>query len=278
MTQHPHGPRIRLQETEHQFQDGGLSGAAGPEKDLRMTRPHRERQVAQDHLLVELQPHLVEQHDWRVRLDELNRQAEIGDVLGAHQNRIEISNCVRNKSTTRTTTEAATTALVVARPTPCVPPLVRKPTWQPMVTITKPRKNGLMMPIQTSWMNSPSTTEFQYTPEETRSCVTAMSQPPSMPTVFATTVRIGHMMKPASTRGTTSLRIGSVPSARKAAICSVTIIEPSSAAIPEPTRPASINAVSTGPSSLIIEALISRPTNGRAPNSSSAMPDRSART
>ena len=74
------------------------------------------------------------------------------------------------------------------------------------------------------------------------------------------------MMKPASTRGTTSLRIGSVPSARKALICSVTTIDPSSAAMPEPTRPASINAVNTGPSSLTIDALINRPTKGRAPN------------
>ena len=36
--------------------------------------------------------------------------------------------------------------------------------------------------------------------------------------------------------------------------------------MPELTRPASINAVSTGPSSLIIDALTSRPTNGLAPN------------
>jgi hypothetical protein len=68
------------------------------------------------------------------------------------------------------------------------------------------------------------------------------------------------MMNPASTRGTTSLRMGSVPSARSALTWSVTAIEPSSAAMPEPTRPASISAVSTGPSALIIEALTRRPT------------------
>ena len=33
--------------------------------------------------------------------------------------------------------------------------------------------------------------------------------------------------------------------------------------MPEPTRPVSISAVSTGPSSLIIDALISRPTTDR---------------
>ncbi len=42
--------------------------------------------------------------------------------------------------------------------------------------------------------------------------------------------------------------------------------EPSSAAMPEPTRPATISPVSTGPSSLTIEALTSRPTIERAPN------------
>ena len=86
------------------------------------------------------------------------------------------------------------------------------------------------------------------------------------------------MMMPASTRGTTSLRTGLVPSARNALIWSVTVIEPSSAAMPELTRPTSMSAVSTGPSSLIIDALTRRPTNGRAPNWSSVKPDCSAST
>ena len=58
-----------------------------------------------------------------------------------------------------------------------------------------------------------------------------------MPMPVASTLSIGIMSSPASTRGTTSLRIGSVPSARSAAIWSVTSIEPISAAMPEPTRP-----------------------------------------
>ena len=94
----------------------------------------------------------------------------------------------------------------------------------------------------------------------------ATIQPPKMPTKSEMTVRTGAIKKPASTRGTTSLRIGSVPSARSALIWSVTTIEPSSAAMPEPMRPVSISAVSTGPSSLTIDALTSRPTTGRAPN------------
>jgi hypothetical protein len=103
-------------------------------------------------------------------------------------------------------------------------------------------------------------------------------QAPTMPTKSEMMVRIGTMMTPASTRGSASLRTGSVPSARSAFNWSVTAIEPSSAAMPDPTRPATINAVSTGPSSLIIEALIRRPTTDRAPNWSSVMPDCSAST
>ena len=57
----------------------------------------------------------------------------------------------------------------------------------------------------------------------------------------------------ASTRGMTRRLIGSVPSARIASICWVTFIEPTSAAMPEPTRPASIKQVSTGPSSRRID-------------------------
>ncbi len=86
------------------------------------------------------------------------------------------------------------------------------------------------------------------------------------------------MTMPASIRGTTSFLMGSVPSARSALIWSVTTMEPSSAAIPDPTRPVSIRPVKTGPSSLIIDALTSRPTTGLAPNWSSVSPLCSAST
>ncbi len=53
----------------------------------------------------------------------------------------------------------------------------------------------------------------------------------------------------ATSRGVTSFCTGSVPSARIASICSVTFIEPSSLAIPDALRPATMTAVSTGPNS-----------------------------
>ena len=54
----------------------------------------------------------------------------------------------------------------------------------------------------------------------------------------------------ATTRGVTSFFVGSVPSARMASICSVTVIDPSSLAMPEELRPATISPVMTGPSSV----------------------------
>ena len=68
------------------------------------------------------------------------------------------------------------------------------------------------------------------------------------------------MTTAAARRGATSFRSGSVPSTRSASICCVTTIEPSSAAMPEPTRPVTISAVSTGPSSRTMDTQTSRPT------------------
>ncbi len=61
--------------------------------------------------------------------------------------------------------------------------------------------------------------------------------------------RSGREITTAQILGATSLRIGSAPIERMASTCSVTFMEPSSAVIPEPTRPPTINAVRTGPSS-----------------------------
>jgi phospholipid/cholesterol/gamma-HCH transport system permease protein len=70
----------------------------------------------------------------------------------------------------------------------------------------------------------------------------------------------------ASTRGVTSFLIGSVPRVLRASICSVTRMDPIWAAIPEPTRPATISPASTGPSSRIIDPATRRPMYIVAPN------------
>ncbi len=56
----------------------------------------------------------------------------------------------------------------------------------------------------------------------------------------------------AKMRGVTSLRIGSTPRARMASICSVTTMEPSSLAMEDALRPATMIPVSTAPSSRIM--------------------------
>ena len=60
-----------------------------------------------------------------------------------------------------TATDPATTDIVVDLPTPAVPPVVRRPTWQAIVTITKPNTNGFASPIHTSCMYRPFTTDDQ---------------------------------------------------------------------------------------------------------------------
>ncbi len=72
-------------------------------------------------------------------------------------------------------------------------------------------------------------------------------------------------MKVAHTRGTTSLRTGSAAIERMASTCSVTVIEPSSAVMPEPTRPPTISAVSTGPSSRTSDRATTSPMYSLAP-------------
>ena len=90
-------------------------------------------------------------------------------------------------------------------------------------------------------------------------------QPPPMPTASARSVNSGSIVTSATSRGATSLRTGSVPSARIASICCETTIEPSSAAMAEPTRPAIIRPASTGPSSRTSEVETSSPIWSCAP-------------
>ena len=70
-----------------------------------------------------------------------------------------------------------------------------------------------------------------------------------MPMTLPTATSSGSAMVPASTRGSTRYFIGSVERVVRASICSVTRMVPSSAAIEEETRPATIRPPSTGPSS-----------------------------
>jgi hypothetical protein len=91
-------------------------------------------------------------------------------------------------------------------------------------------------------------------------------------------VRKNSITTLAMTRGVTSLRVGSVPRARMASICSVTFIEPSSEAMPEALRPDTIRPVNTGPSSFTMDSATRVPVIETAPNSCSEVSDCSAST
>ena len=78
--------------------------------------------------------------------------------------------CVTNRSTAITATDEATTALVVARPTPCVPPLVRKTDMATDGDDGEAEAERLDQshPDVVAWY-SPSMTEDQYRLPATRS-------------------------------------------------------------------------------------------------------------
>ena len=88
-----------------------------------------------------------------------------------------------------------------------------------------------------------------------------MIRPPKTPAVIASTVSSGRMKTSAPTRGTTSFLTGLDAIDRNASTCSVTAMLPSSAVIPAPTRPATISAARTGPSSRTIDNAMMSPTN-----------------
>ncbi len=79
--------------------------------------------------------------------------------------------------------------------------------------------------------------------------------------------KIGSIKVVAKIRVTTKYLKGFVPDTSMASICSVTFMEPNSAPIPEPIRPAQIKAVIIGPISLIIEILTIEGIQETAPNS-----------
>src|SRR5436189_1491866 len=149
--------------------------------------------------------------------------------------------------------DAVTTARVVDCPTPTVPPSVLRPCRQAIAPIIIEKTSGLTIPpIKSSVVIASRTAEIN-TLDDTEYNATAVTQPPTMPMQSANTVNNGKLINKANIRGATSLRTGSVPRARIASICCETTIEPSSAEIAEPTRPVTISAQSTGPSSLTSE-------------------------
>ena len=86
---------IRLEQPENQAQDRRLSGAARAEEDLRVRGLQREADVAQDDLVVERQPDVVEDDDRPAGPEGLVEQRRtVARVFARHQYISTISNCV----------------------------------------------------------------------------------------------------------------------------------------------------------------------------------------
>src|SRR5438270_7404986 len=130
----------------------------------------------------------------------------------------------------------------------------------------KPEKIGFTSPMKTSSNESACHAVVQYWLKSSRNMKVETTGRPHKPTRSEMIDKKNNITTDDTTRGVTSFFIGSVPSARMASICSVTCMEPNSLAMPLALRPATINPVSTGPSSRTIDNETSCPVNDSAPN------------
>src|SRR5438270_6258181 len=122
-----------------------------------------------------------------------------------------------------------------------------------------------MRPPIMSSVVMPSRTELRNIDDGNPKSQVETVQPPAIPITSAINVSKGKVTISASSRGATSLRIGSVPSARIASICSETTIDPNSAEIADTARPVTISAVNTGPNSRTSEIETRYPSWSTAP-------------
>src|SRR5689334_4307732 len=128
MPQYVDVPAVGLQEPETELENRALAGPGNTQHHLGFTasqlkgdaieyrRPFkRERNIFKDDRLVD-------------RIDGLAGKrlaVKRAAIKGRHGGQLKVmKSCVRTASTARMSTDATTTAWVVDRPTPCVPPLV----------------------------------------------------------------------------------------------------------------------------------------------------------
>src|SRR3984885_500642 len=172
----------------------------------------------------------------------------------------------RAKLNTKIKMIEVTTAPVVALPTPAAPPRVCKPWYEPISAMITPNTADLNSPLSTSSNGSAEPADVMNDSCEMCAYAPATSIPPMIEMMSARIVSSGSMMMSASKRGTTSMRVGDSPSDCRASICSVTTIEPSSAAMAAPVRPATTTAESIGPSSRAVVNATTPPTRLPTPN------------
>src|SRR5687767_12773202 len=90
---------------------------------------------------------------------EYGSASNIGDYNWPRSNKYCIA-FDKKKSKMITQIDAITTASVVERPTPTVPPVVVKPLWHATLPMIRPKNSGLMRPLTRSEVEIPPLTEF----------------------------------------------------------------------------------------------------------------------
>src|SRR5262249_5330685 len=180
-------------------------------------------------------------------------------VVGAGHAKVKLRRTIR-KSRIRIHTKLHTTAAVVEPAMPSAPPRVRRPNVEGTRAATTPKAAPFSRPVRTS----PSFTHsnMRWKGAETGRLMAGAgattAAPPRMPTKSSYSTSRGRASVDATSRGTTRKRTGSMSIVRSAPISSYTVIDPSSAAIEEPVRPARRKPIITGPISFVM----ARPTMG----------------
>src|SRR5579863_5507368 len=112
-------------------QDDALAFAASAQHHQRFARPNVQIDAAE--------------HGFAVEAFAEPAHADVGTRLVVHP--IAMNSLVRKKSETSTPIDAATTAEVVARPTPSAPPVADRPFAHAIIAISKPKNTDLPSPL-----------------------------------------------------------------------------------------------------------------------------------
>src|SRR5262249_10309194 len=106
---------LRLYQAHRRFQQYGFAAAGGSENDSRLSLAGLKRDVDQRLVIVEGDADVLEAQHGMVRI--LRHHPPLGPM----------NTLVSSRSMRKIRTVATTIACVVERPTPCVPPVVRRP-------------------------------------------------------------------------------------------------------------------------------------------------------
>jgi len=117
---------LRAMKTDDQFEKDAFANTGRAEQDACLSRRDRERDVRENGRAIEGDSDIAQRDD-RARAGGRSREGRRKGGGIAHVGKTKSSKCVMTKSTAMMSTEELTTAEIVERPTPSVPPVVRIP-------------------------------------------------------------------------------------------------------------------------------------------------------